>query len=301
MTALQKAGSIAPTVKRYLAVGWGVAGVSGVAATVAHYRRLATTHPYLAEAVAKAQAEVDPEISSTWVFPKAKNFQDFGYAETGLTGGRRLVVEAKKVATAGEAPPAGEAAGDERGWRFFWENPWEVKFAVARNFRQLQATISDLVFPGSEEMIGNFKWEISRLVVCEANGEEKILVGSPVGNFPTESPKSSYSRTRWQLITGSLVLGVAGFFARRRILQRRLRPSFAEVFVRESPLVENLIGRNFQVVAKKGNFGKTVIDGVLELRGSRDLAVVFNAARVGSEWKILKAQIPNNGRPLSLV
>jgi hypothetical protein len=289
------------SVKRYLKVGWGVAGISGAAATIAHYRTLPTTHSYLAEAVETARKCVDPEISETSTFPKAKIFQDFGYAETRLSGNRRLFVEAKKVAET-ERPLAETSEAEERNWRFYWVNPWEVKFAVIRNFRRVKATVSDLVFPGSADELGNFRWEISRLSVQEPDGEVKYLVGAPVQAIGDENPKSEFSRRRWQLITGGFVLGVAGFFARRRFLQRRLPPSFAELFVRGNPVVERILGKDFRVTAKKGQFGKCLIDGVLELSGTSEAAVKFKAAKVGAVWKILKAEISSpGGRSLSLV
>jgi hypothetical protein len=298
---LMKPTVVAPQVKRYLALGWGAAAVAGTAATITHYRTIPSTHPYLAEAVHKAQASLGNEISTTWKLPRTKMFQEFGYAETALSDGRRLLVEAKKVAL-GDVPSELLENPETRTLRFYWDNPWEVKFAVVRNARRIKATISDLLFPGSVEEIGNFKWEISRLTVRDSDGIEKTLMGEPIANAPiiNVNPKSTFSRRRWQLISGSVLLGLGAFFARRRYLQKSIKPSFAELFIADNPLLEKVIGKNFQVVAKKGVFRNNLIDGSLELRGTREANVAFKAAKVGREWKILKAEL-TGPRPLSLV
>ncbi|KAF4663501.1 orotate phosphoribosyltransferase [Perkinsus olseni] len=208
------------------------------------------------------------------------------------------------------------------GFSYYWENPWEIKFAVINAFwRSVRATKAcgvylknaitktkeELADMAAEEAEPPQPWGCDIVLVHPTNLREKLcsVAGDPMGHpyfevflGRTRKAKDEYSYKRVKVVVGTaFTLMTLG--AIRRIMQtRRFWRSFG--FARAFAMTHPVTRAHFPDMSKvsirhrSGIFRSTYIDGVISLGdGTTQHDVHLSGIRPNADapWRITSARL----------
>ncbi|KAF4720985.1 hypothetical protein FOZ62_027744, partial [Perkinsus olseni] len=208
------------------------------------------------------------------------------------------------------------------GFSYYWENPWEIKFAVINAFwRSVRATKAcgvyvknaitktkeELADIAAEEVEPPQPWGCDIVLVHPTNLREKLcsVAGDPMGHpyfevflGRTRKAKDEYSYKRVKVVVGTaFTLMTLG--AIRRIMQtRRFWRSFG--FARAFAMTHPVTRAHFSDMSKvsirhrSGTFRSTYIDGVISLGdGTSQHDVHLSGIRPDADapWRITSARL----------